>query len=96
MFWFLPVILGSALAGIASGAVIALICDVFIDEDSIKQEINGQEEFKKAFKAIIKSKSVKKVNLHIFDNQNDKLGSFDLTSEKGVSDNLQVDQVIYL
>lgn len=99
MFWFIPVIFGSLLAGGAAGAVVGLICAVIaelISEDNIKDEIKAREEFKNAFKALIESKSTRTVNVTIFNKQDNNIGSFELTSEKGVSNDLHVGQILYL
>lgn len=96
MWWFIPVILGSLMAGGAAGAVLGLIISLFIDEDTIRDEIKEREEFKNAIKALVKSKTTRTVNVHIFDCHDDTIGSLELTSEKGVSDDIHVGQVIYL
>lgn len=99
MFWLLPVIFGSLVAGGVAGAAVAAICivvDWFLDEDTISEEIRARDEFKNSIKAIIKSKSYRKVDVGIFGAQEVELGSMELTSQKGVSDKLYVGQVIYL
>ncbi|MDE5880167.1 MAG: hypothetical protein K2H60_00420, partial [Muribaculaceae bacterium] len=61
MFWFLPVIFGSLLAGGIAGSLVALVINLFIDEDTISDEIRSRNEFQDAFKALIKSKNTRTV-----------------------------------
>lgn len=96
MFWFIPVILGSLFAGGAAGLVTGLVISLFLDDDTIRDEIHSIDEFKNAIKGVIKSKSTRTVKVNIFGQAETELGSVELTSEKGISDNIYVGKVIYL
>lgn len=96
MFWFLPIIFGSMLAGGAAGLAIGFISSLFIDESTIIEEIHQRAELKDAFKAIIKSKTTRTVNLNIFDYSSNEIGTCEIESNKGVSDQLYVGQTIYM
>ena len=65
-----------------------------INERRLKEAI--KKEFSNAIKMIINDKSTKKVNVGIFDEENDKIKDLEVTSDDGVSDELYVGQVIYL
>jgi uncharacterized membrane protein len=60
MFWFIPVILWSALAGGAAGILTSLILNVFIDEEVITEEVI---KVTNAFKYQIHSPDTKHVDV---------------------------------
>lgn len=83
---------GAALIATAVGG--GIIISKKINEKRLKKAV--KKEFTEAVKMIINDKSTKKVNVGIFDENNDKIKDLTVESEKGVSDELYVGQEIYL
>ncbi len=87
-------LIGHAL-GTAAAAVIEFVIDVFIDEESLQDEI--EERYPEAFKLLIKEKKKTAVNVGIFDVCDDVIESnVEISSSEGVSNDLYVGQEIYL
>ena len=80
----------------AAAVAVSLAVDYFIDEQAIKKEIKRQKKFKEAFRAEILEKKKHAVNVGIFDQEDDKLGELEITSEEGVDQSLYEHQIIYL
>lgn len=86
--------LGGA-AGFAAGSTIAWVICKIIDETSLKDEV--KIKYPNALKLLIKEKKKHAVNVGIFGENEDCIeDSVDITSDKGVSDELYVGQVILL
>jgi len=64
-----------------------------ITADRIREEVNkiGTSD---AFKAMIKSKTTKRVDVGIFNRQEEEIGTMTIESEEGVDKNLYVGQTI--
>jgi len=83
-------------AGLLATAVIAYgVVKIYkkITADRIREEVIkiGKSN---AFKAMIKSKKTKRVNVGIYDRQDKEIGTMTLESEEGVDKNLYVGQTI--
>lgn len=83
---------GAALVATAVGG--GIVISKKINERRLKNAI--KKEFTEAVKMIIYDKNTKKVDVGIFDENNDKIKDLTVESEKGVSDELYVGQEIYL
>lgn len=90
-------ILQAVLLGLgigAAAAVVAITIDYFIDQRTIKREV--QRKYKEAFRAEILEKKKNAIKVGIFDPEEDKLGELEITSEKGVDQSLYEHQIIYM
>lgn len=92
------VLIGGAVGGVVGGAAGALIgwaIEVFLDEDSIKNEV--QTHYPDALKLLIQEKKKNAVKVGIFEeNKEDIATEIEISSSQGVSNNLYVGQEIYL
>jgi len=93
MFWFIPVILWSALAGGAAGALTGLILNVIIDEDVISDKVITVD---KAFKYQIHSPDTKHVDVGIFDKDTIHLETIRFESNEGISSELKENHWYYI
>ncbi|MGN0223120.1 MAG: hypothetical protein ACI4AM_03730 [Muribaculaceae bacterium] len=94
MWDYIFALLFGAAVGAAVGAATITIIDI-IDQRSIQKA--AKEQFKQALKAIIKEKKKNAVKVGIFGPDDNEIESdFEIESEKGVSSNLYVGQVIRL
>ena len=94
MFPF-PFFLLSLFGVTTTVSVCRLISDIFLDDTSVANQLHIK--YPDALKLLIKKKKRNAINVGIFkDETNEIVPSLEITSEKGVSDNLYVGQVIYL
>lgn len=75
------------------GAVTVWAVASVINYVLIKEEVKRQ--IPNAFKAIITSKTTKKIDIGIFSYDDEKIKDIEMTSEEGVDENLSIGQVIY-
>lgn len=91
-------LIGGAVGGLvggAAGALISFVIDVFLDVDSIGEEI--QIHYPDALKLLIQEKKKNAVKVGIFGEYDKEIETcVEITSSQGVSDNLYVGQLIYL
>lgn len=82
--------------GLLIGAigVSVLVSTVAISIDSLKNDV--KDKYSDAFKMLIKEKKKNAVRVGIFDNTNRHLDDMEITSSKGVSNNLKQGQTIYI
>ncbi|MCR5568050.1 MAG: hypothetical protein K6G31_02120 [Paludibacteraceae bacterium] len=85
---------GCALVGGSIGGTVGFLVGVFLDEDTIKDEV--KVKYPDALKLMIEEKKKKAVNVGIFGDSGKIASGIEIQSEKGVSDNLYVGQTIYL
>ncbi len=90
----IPFLIGAAIGGV-SGTVIGFICGIIGDIDS--ETIKEQTKIKcpDAIKALVKSKTTKRVNCGIFDEEKE-ITEIDFSTENGEVKNLYVGQEIYI
>lgn len=82
-------------AGSVAGALISFVIDVFIDEDSIGNEV--QIRYPDALKLLIQEKKSSAIKIGIFgENDREIENSVEISSSQGISDHLYVGQEIYL
>ena len=82
--------------GLLIGAigVSVLVSTVVISMDSLKNDVKN--EYPDAFKMLIKEKKKDAVKVGIFDKTNSHIEDIEITSNKGVSNNLHQGQTIYI
>lgn len=82
--------------GLLIGAigVSILVSTVVISIDSLKNDVKN--EYPDAFKMLIKEKKKDAVKVGIFDKTNSHIEDIEITSNKGVSNNLHQGQTIYI
>ena len=82
--------------GLLIGAigVSVLVSTVVISMDSLKNDVKN--EYPDAFKMLIKEKKKDAVKVGIFDKTNSHIEDVEITSNKGVSNNLHQGQTIYI
>ena len=82
--------------GLLIGAigVSVLVSTVVITIDSLKNDVKN--EYPDAFKMLIKEKKKDAVKVGIFDKTNSHIEDIEITSNKGVSNNLHQGQTIYI
>lgn len=82
--------------GLLIGAigVSVLVSTVVISIDSLKNDVKN--EYPDAFKMLIKEKKKDAVKVGIFDKTNSHIEDIEITSNKGVSNNLHQGQTIYI
>ena len=82
--------------GLLIGAigVSVLVSTVVISIDSLKNDVKN--EYPDAFKMLIKEKKKDAVKVGIFDKPNSHIEDIEITSNKGVSNNLHQGQTIYI
>lgn len=82
--------------GLLIGAigVSVLVSTVVISIDSLKNDVKN--EYPDAFKMLIKEKKKDAVKVGIFDKTNSHIEDVEITSNKGVSNNLHQGQTIYI
>lgn len=86
--------LGGAVGG-AAGALIGFVIDVFLDEDSIGDEVHIR--YPEAFKLLIQEKKSNAVKVGIFGEYDEEIETgVEIASSQGISENLYVGQEIYL
>lgn len=99
----LLIIGGAALIGGAAGsigggivgALIGIAIDVFLDDSSLGEEVHTR--YPEALKLLIKEKKSNAVKVGIFgENEREIESNVEITSSKGISNNLYVGQEIYL
>lgn len=78
------------------GVFIGWLIDVMTVEDTVKDKVRAESRFKDAIKAMIKSKTTRKVNVGIFGEYDNHLGDIELESDKGVAADVKVGHVFYL
>ena len=74
--------------------VSVLVSTVVISIDSLKNDVKN--EYPDAFKMLIKEKKKDAVKVGIFDKTNSHIEDVEITSNKGVSNNLHQGQTIYI
>ena len=85
---------GGAVGGVV-GACIGFAIDVFLDSQTLRDEVSVR--YPDAVKLLIQEKKKKAVNVGISETNCRQIASnIDITTSKGVSDNLYVGQEIYL
>lgn len=87
----LKIALGLAAAGAVATA--AVVIHKQITKRRIEEE--AKRQYKEAFKAKIKSKDTKHVDVGIYSKNNNHLGDMTIESDEGVASDLKVGQVIY-
>lgn len=82
--------------GLLIGAigVSVVVSTVVISIDSLKNDVKN--EYPDAFKMLIKEKKKDAVKVGIFDKTNSHIEDIEITSNKGVSNNLYQGQTIYI
>lgn len=82
--------------GLLIGAigVSVVVSTVVISIDSLKNDVKN--EYPDAFKMLIKEKKKDAVKVGIFDKTNSHIEDIEITSNKGVSNNLHQGQTIYI
>lgn len=82
--------------GLLIGAigVSVVVSTVVISIDSLKNDVKN--EYPDAFKMLIKEKKKDAVKVGIFDKTNSHIEDVEITSNKGVSNNLHQGQTIYI
>ena len=82
--------------GLLIGAigVSVLVSTVVISIDSLKNDVKN--EYPDAFKMLITEKKKDAANVGIFDKTNSHIEDVEITSNKGVSNNLHQGQTIYI
>lgn len=82
--------------GLLIGAigVSVFVSTVVISIDSLKNDVKN--EYPDAFKMLIKEKKKDAVKVGIFDKTNSHIEDIEITSNKGVSNNLHQGQTIYI
>lgn len=91
----LLLIAGCGLIGGAVGGAVGIFIATILDEDTVKKEV--KLKYPEALKLMIEKKKQSAVDVGIFgSNENQIASGIEIQSEKGVSDNLYVGQVIYL
>ena len=79
----------------AAGAAIAYAINVFLDQDSLRNEVRRHHS--DAFKLLIEEKKNNAVKVGIFDEYDEEIESgVEVSSSQGVSNKLYVGQVIYV
>ena len=95
ILYFLGCVAAGGAAGFAAGSTIAWAIGKIIDADTLKDEV--KVKYQDALKLRIQEKKKNAVNVGIFGENEDCIeDSVDITSDKGVSDELYVGQVILL
>lgn len=85
---------GGAVGSVA-GALVGFVIDVFLDEDSIGDEVHVR--YPDAIKLLIQEKKNNAVKVGIFGEYDEEIETgVEITSSQGISDNLYVGQEIYL
>ncbi len=85
---------GGAVGG-AAGAFLGFVIDVFLDEDSIGDEV--LVHYPDALKLLIQEKKSNAVKVGIFGEYDEEIETgVEISSSQGISDNLYVGQEIYL
>lgn len=87
-------ILQGLLIGGAVGAVLSLTVYAILDAKTVREEV--KRKCPSALKAEIMAKKENAVKVGIFENEDEVANTLEITSTKGVSENLYVGQVIYL
>jgi hypothetical protein len=93
MFWFLPIILGSALAGGLAGGLVGLILDCIIGEEEVREEVIKVPD---AFKFTIMEKKNNAVKCGIYNEQDKHLETLEISSEQGVDSSLKCNTWYYV
>lgn len=88
--------LAGGVGGMLIGVFIGWLIDVMTVEDTVREKVSSESRFKDAFKAIIQSKTTRKVKVGIFEENDSHLGDIELESDKGVSSDVRVGHVFYL
>ena len=97
---FIFILLGAAVGGAAVGGAVGagigyIVCAIKGDIDSEKIREQTKIKCPDALKALVKSKTTKKVNCGIFDEEKE-ITEIDFSTENGVVKNLYVGQEIYI
>ena len=87
--WLQALVLLSGAIGVS-----VLVSTVVISIDSLKNDVKN--EYPDAFKMLIKEKKKDAVKVGIFDKTNSHIEDVEITSNKGVSNNLHQGQTIYI
>ncbi|MCR5076769.1 MAG: hypothetical protein K6A82_01875 [Prevotella sp.] len=93
MFWFIPIIFWSGLAGGLAGRLVGFILDCLIDEETIDKEVLKVDD---AFKYQIHSPDTRHVDVGIYDKDTNHLETIRLESEQGISSELKENHWYYL
>ena len=82
--------------GLLIGAigVTVLVSSVVISKDTLRDDV--KDKYPNAFKMLIKEKKKDAVKVGIFDKTNSHIEDIEMTSTKGVSNNLRQGQTIYI
>lgn len=88
-----------ALVGLFIGgtvaALVSLAVDVFLDEKEVRE--NVRKKCPEALKAVIQEKKKNAIKVGIYKNNDREISSeMEITTSKGVSDNLHVGKIIML
>lgn len=87
-------ILGAALLGAGAAVATIWIADKIIDKAIIKAEV--RKKAPSAFKALIEKKKKNAVDVGIFTDSNNRINGITIESDKGISSEIEVGQVLYL
>lgn len=86
--------IGALLIGAGIGIAASLIVETIIDKSLIQSEVRKKNP--SAFKALIEKKKKTAVDVGIFDRNDNRIDGITLESEKGVSSEVKVGQIIYV
>ena len=89
-------IAGSLLFGSACALLVGCIIDALTVEKTVREKVSSEDQFKNAFKAMIKSKDTRTVHVGIYGSNNTHLGDIEIESEKGVSSDVRVGHTFYV
>lgn len=100
MFWFIPVILGSVIAGGTIGCLVGIvipwIIDEFTVENTVREKVYAEPRFDDAIIAVVNSKTTRNVKIGVYAEDDNHLGDIELESDKGVAADVKVGHVFYL
>lgn len=87
-------IIGAALLGAGAAVATIWIADKIIDKATIKAEV--KKKTPSAFKALIEKKKKNAVDVGIFTESDNRIDGITIESDKGISNEVKVGQVLYL
>lgn len=87
-------ILAGVLIGAGAAAATIWIADRIIDKATIKAEV--KKKTPSAFKALIEKKKKNAVDVGIFTKNDNRIDGITLESDQGISNEIEVGQVLYI
>ena len=88
--------LAGGVGGMLIGVFIGWLIDITTIEDTVREKIRNDSRFGNGVKAMIQSKTTRKVKVGIYEENDSHLGDIELESDKGVSSDVRVGHVFYL